>query len=68
MGIMFNLVKIYENNGVKRENSQPITSWHIILPSPQNIANNKAPRTATKFCYHYSETSRKLPSVIKIEA
>ena len=53
---------------VERENSRPITSWHIVLSSPQNIANYKAPRTAARFCYHYLETNRNLPSVIEIEA
>ena len=53
---------------VKRENSRPITSWHIILPSPQNTINYKAPRTATRFCYHYTKTNRNLPSVIEIGA
>ena len=34
---------------VERENSQPITSWHVTLPSPQNTANYKAPCIATGF-------------------
>ena len=50
---------------VERENSQLITSWHVILPSPQNTANYKAPHIATRFCYHYSETNINLPSVIQ---
>ena len=50
---------------VERENSWPITSWHVILPSPQNTANYKAPHIATRFCYHYSETNRNLPSVMQ---
>ena len=50
---------------VERENSRPITSWHVILPSPQNIANYKAPRIAARFCYHYLETNRNLPSVMQ---
>ena len=50
---------------VERENSRPITSWHIILPSPQNIANYKVPRVTTRFCYHYSETNRNLLSVMQ---
>ena len=43
---------------VERENSRPIISWHIILPSPQNTANYKVPRIAARFCYHYLETNR----------
>ena len=50
---------------VERENSRPITSWHIILLSPQNTSNYKAPRIATRFYYHYSETNRNLPSVMQ---
>ena len=50
---------------VERENSWPIISWHVILPSPQNTANYKAPRIVTRFCYHYSETNRNLPSVMQ---
>ena len=50
---------------VKRENSRPITSWHVTLPSPQNTANYKAPRIAARFCYHYLETNRNLPSVMQ---
>ena len=49
---------------IEGENSKPITSWHVILPSPQNTANYKAPRIAARFCYHYSETNRNLPSVM----
>ena len=47
---------------VERENSRPITSWYIKLPSPQNTVNYKASRIATRFCYHYSETNKNLPS------
>ena len=43
---------------VERENSRPITSWHIILPNLQNTANYKGSRTAPRFYYHYSETNR----------
>ena len=50
---------------VKRENSRPITSWHVTLPSPQNTANYKAPCIAARFCYHYLETNRNLPSVMQ---
>ena len=50
---------------VERKNSRPITSWHVTLPSPQDTANYKAPRIATRFCYHYSETNRNLPSVMQ---
>ena len=50
---------------VERENSWPITSWYIILPSLQNTANYKALRTATRFCYHYSEANGNLPSVMQ---
>ena len=50
---------------IERENSQPITSWHVILPSPQDTGNYKAPRIATRFCYHYSETNRNLSSVMQ---
>ena len=50
---------------VERENSWPITSWHVILPSPQDTANYKAPRIATRFCYHYLETNRNLSSVMQ---
>jgi len=39
-----------------------------MLQSLQNIANYKAPRTATKFSNHYLETNRNLPNVIEIEA
>ena len=49
----------------EKENFRPITSWHITLPSPQNAANYKVPRIATRFCYHYSETNRNLPSVMQ---
>ena len=47
--------------GVEGENSRPITSWHVTLPSPQDTANYKAPRITARFCYHYSETNRNLP-------
>ena len=50
---------------VERENSQPITSWHVILPSPQNIANYKAPCITARFCYHYSEANGNLTSVMQ---
>ena len=50
---------------VERENSRPITSWHVILPSPQNTVNYKALRIAARFCYHYSKTNRNLPSVMQ---
>ena len=50
---------------VERENSQPITSWHVTLPSPQNTANYKASRTAARFYYYYSEANRNLPSVMQ---
>ena len=50
---------------VERENSWPITSWHVILPSLQNKANYKVPRIAARFCYHYLETNRNLPSVMQ---
>ena len=52
---------------VERENSQPIISWHIILPSPQSIANYKVQRTTTSFYHHHSETSKILPGVIEIK-
>jgi len=57
-----------ENESRAKTHSQPMTSWHIILPSPQNIANYKVPRTTTRFCYHYSETNINLLSVIEIKA
>ena len=50
---------------VEKENSRPITSWHVTLLSPQNTANYKVPRIATRFCYHYSKTNRNLPSVMQ---
>ena len=50
---------------VKRKNSRPITSWHIILPSPQNTTNYKAPRIIARFCYHYLKTNKKFPSVMQ---
>ena len=50
---------------VERENSRPITNWHVTLPSPQDTANYKAPRIATRFCYHYLETNRNLPSIMQ---
>ena len=50
---------------VEKENFRPITSWHVTLPSPQDAANYKVPRIATRFCYHYSETNRNLPSVMQ---
>ena len=50
---------------VERENSRPITSWHVTLPSSQDTTNYKVPRIATRFCYHYSETNRNLPSVMQ---
>ena len=53
-----------EGEFVERENSRPITSWHITLPSLQNIANYKAPHVAARFCYHYSEANINFPSVM----
>ena len=50
---------------IERENSRPITNWHVTLPSPQDIANYKTPRIATRLCYHYLETNRNLPSVMQ---
>ena len=50
---------------VERENSRPMTSWHVTLPSPQNTVNYKAPRIAARFCYHYSKTNRNLPNVMQ---
>ena len=38
-----------EGKFVERENFRPITSWHIILPSPQNTANYKEPRIVARF-------------------
>ena len=38
-----------EDRIVERENSRPITSWHVTLLSPQNIANYKAPCTTVGF-------------------
>ena len=61
-------VNTWKEDVVEKENSQPITSWHIILPNQQNATNYKAPRTTTRFCYHYSKTNRNLPSVIEIGA
>ena len=49
----------------EKENFRPITSWHVTLSSPQNTTNYKAPRIATRFCYHYSKTNRNLPSVMQ---
>ena len=57
--------QIYWIQYVERENSRPITSWHVILPSPQNTANYKAPHITARFCYHYSETNKNLPSVMQ---
>ena len=51
---------------VERENSWPITNWHIILPSLQSMANYKVSCTATKFCYYYSKTNRYLSSIVEI--
>ena len=56
---------LWQKISVESKNSWPITSWHVILPSPQNTANYKAPHIATRFCYHYSETNRNLPSVMQ---
>ena len=50
---------------VERGNSWPITSWHVTLPSPQDTANYKAPHIVARFCYHYLETNRNLPSVMQ---
>ena len=50
---------------IERENSRPITSWHVTLLSPQDTANYKAAHITARFCYHYSETNRNLPSVIQ---
>ena len=50
---------------VERENSRPITSGHVTLPSPQNTTNYRAPCIATRFCYNYSEANRNLPSVMQ---
>jgi len=53
---------------VERENSRPISSEHNILSSPQNTTSYKAPRTVARFCCHYSETNKNLPSVIELGA
>ena len=53
---------------VERENSRHISSEHNILSSPQNTTSYKAPCTATRFCCHYSETNKNLPSVIELGA
>ena len=50
---------------VERENSRPITSWHVTLSSPQNTANYKVPCIAVRFCYHYSKANENLPSVMQ---
>ena len=50
---------------VDKENSRPITSWHVTLPGPQNIVNYKVSRIAVRFCYHYSKTNRNLPTVMQ---
>ena len=50
---------------VERENSRPITSWHVTLPSPQDTANYKAPRITARFCYQYSKTNKNFPSVMQ---
>ena len=50
--LKLDLVKILS---VERENFRLITSWHIILQNPQSTANYKMPRTATRFCYRYSQ-------------
>ena len=50
---------------VEGKNSRPIISWHVTLPSPQDTANYKAPRIIARFCYHYLETNRNLPSVMQ---
>ena len=60
------LIKEFQlNKVVERENSWPVTSWHFILLSPQNAANYKAPCITARFCYHYSETNKNLPSVMQ---
>ena len=51
--------------GVDEENSQSITSWHIILLSSQRMTNYKTPYTATSFYHHHSETKRNFPSIIE---
>ena len=51
---------------VKKENSRPITNWHVTLLSPQNTANYKVSRIATRFCYHYSKTNKNLLSVMQM--
>ena len=61
----FSRNKKYLENVIERKNFRPIISRHIILSSPQNIANYKAPRIAARFCYHYSKTNRNLPSVMQ---
>ena len=53
---------------VKRENSQLITSYYIILPSSQNTANYKVPRTTSGFYCHNSKTNRNLSSVTETKA
>ena len=55
------------NISIKRENSQPITSWHIILPSSQSMTNYKTSHIATSFHYSHSETNRDLSSGIQIK-
>ena len=62
--IVLNTKKV-TNTVVERENSRPITSWHVTLPSSQDITNYKVPRIATRFCYYYSETNRNLSSVMQ---
>ena len=62
---MSQVVEKSRGTTVERENSRPITSWHVTLPSPQNSANYKAPRIAARFCYHYSEANGNLPSVMQ---
>ena len=56
----------FEGAFVEKENSRPITSWHVTLLSPQNTANYKVSCIATRFCYHYSKTNKNLLSVMQM--
>ena len=47
--IVFELTRVF----VEKENSQPITSWHVTLPSPQSTANYKALCTITRNLVFY---------------
>ena len=50
---------------VEKENSQPITSWHVTLLGPQNTVNYKVPRIAVRVLLSLLRSQGNLPSVMQ---